>query len=309
MSDAISKTLHGNFDTVFHEVTQPSEVSWTTDGQLRLFHLRIRNNKFNPEEMKSLLYRNIGDYVFSRAKIEHFNINGDAHSVGAQALRVINKNGGADIRGTGAELGEMLLYSFLEEKLNAPKLMSRVELATDAKQYSSTCDGIHLLTSGTSGLPYHQVVFGASNIVGDLVYAIDGAFENIIEIENNEDKELHMVDNVIFDRLLNDDEIKLAKDIFLPNPNQSNSYNTSYGVFLGYTLGLDPFGYPIEEFQRIAEEKMQDDIQRNIEYILQKIIDCGFGQHSFYFYVLPFNDAEVEKKSIMEAVLKGDVDL
>lgn len=263
----------------------------------------------NPEEMKTLLYRNIGEYVFSRARIERFKVTGDAFAVGAQAIRVLNKNGGADVKGTGAELGEMLLYSFLEEKLNAPKLMSRVELSTDAKQYASTCDGIHLLTSKTSGLPYHQVVFGASSIVGDLTYAIDAAFDSILEIENNEDKELHMVDNVIFDRLLNEDEVELAKEIFLPSPNKTTSYNTSYGVFLGYTIGLDPTRYSVAEFPQIVEEKLQEDIRRNIDYILKKINDNFLGQHSFYFYVLPFNDAEDEKKAIMEAVMKGDVDL
>ena len=76
MSEALSKTLHGDFDSVFHEVTQPEKVAWTTEGQLRLFHLNIRNNKFNPEEMKTLLYRNIGEYVFSRAKIENFKVSG-----------------------------------------------------------------------------------------------------------------------------------------------------------------------------------------------------------------------------------------
>ena len=309
MSEALSKTLHGNFNSVFYEVTQPEKVVWTTEGQLRLFHLKIRNNKFNPEEMKTLLYRNIGEYVFSRARIERFKVTGDAFAVGAQAIRVLNKNGGADVKGTGAELGEMLLYSFLEEKLNAPKLMSRVELSTDAKQYASTCDGIHLLTSKTSGRPYHQVVFGASSIVGDLTYAIDAAFDSILEIENNEDKELHMVDNVIFDRLLNEDEVELAKEIFLPSPNKTTSYNTSYGVFLGYTIGLDPTRYGVAEFPQIVEEKMQDDIRRNIDYILNKIKNNFLGQHSFYFYVLPFNDAEDEKKAIMEAVMKGDVDL
>lgn len=259
--------------------------------------------------MKTLLYRNIGEYVFSRARIERFKVNGDAFAVGAQAIRVLNKNGGADVKGTGTELGEMLLYSFLEEKLNAPKLMSRVELSTDAKQYASTCDGIHLLTGQTSGLLYHQVVFGASSIVGDLTYAIDAAFDSILEIENNEDKELHMVDNVIFDRLLNEDEVELAKEIFLPTPNKTTSYNTSYSVFLGYTIGLDPTKYGVAEYPQIVEEKMQEDIRRNIDYILKKINDNFLGQHSFYFYVLPFNDAEEEKKAIMEAVMKGDVDL
>lgn len=159
MSEALSKTLHGDFDSVFHEVTQPEKVAQTTEGQLRLFHLNIRNNKFNPEEMKTLLYRNIGEYVFSRARIERFKVTGDTFVVDAQAIRVLNKNGGADVKGTGTELGEMLLYSFLEEKLNAPKIMSRVELSNDAKQYASTCDGIHLLTDQTSGLPYHQVIY------------------------------------------------------------------------------------------------------------------------------------------------------
>lgn len=107
-------------------------------------------------------------------------MTGDAFAIVSQALRVLQKNGGADIKGTGSELGELLLYSFLEEKLKAPKLMSRVELSTDAKQYASSCDGIHLLTSGVSGMPYHQVVFGASSIVGDLTYAIDAALRVLL---------------------------------------------------------------------------------------------------------------------------------
>lgn len=54
MSEALSKILHGDFDSVFHEVTQLEKVAWTTEVQLRLFYLKIRNNKFNPEEMKTL---------------------------------------------------------------------------------------------------------------------------------------------------------------------------------------------------------------------------------------------------------------
>lgn len=148
-----------------------------------------------------------------------------------------------------------------------------------------------------------------ASIVGDLTYAIDAAFESIVEIEKNEDKELHMVDNVIFDRLLNDDEVELAKQIFVPSPNPTVNYNTSYGLFLGYTIGLDPNQYSVAEFPGIVEEKMQEDIRRNIDYILQKIRDNNLNLHSFYFYVLPFNDGETDKKDIMEAVLKGDVDL
>ena len=73
----------------------------------------------------------------------------------------------------------------------------------------------------------------------------------------------------------------------------------------------DTFGkdYPLTKYEALVEAKIRDDIKAEIPHILQKIKDNNLGMHSFYFYVLPFNDAEDEKKSIMEAVLKGDVDL
>ena len=65
MAEALSKTLtHGDFDSVFQEVPQPETVGWTTVGELRLFHLVIRNNKINVEDLKAYLYMSMGDYVF-----------------------------------------------------------------------------------------------------------------------------------------------------------------------------------------------------------------------------------------------------
>ncbi|MDD3218115.1 MAG: DUF1837 domain-containing protein [Lachnospiraceae bacterium] len=312
MTEALSKTLnHGDFDSVFQEVNQPELVNWTTEGELRLFHLNIRNNKITTDDLKKFTYLCIGDYVFSRAKMEDFEKSGSRDAVISQALRVLRKNGGADANGSGAELGEVLDYVFLEEKLNAPKLMSRLELDTRGKQYNSTCDGIHLLPRSITGLPYHQMVFGASNIVGDLGYAIDGAFEKICCTENCEGLEINMVNQVSLDVVAADEDIEFVKSIVLPSPNKKDKkvpVNTSYGVFLGYSLGLGT-DYPVADYETIVEEKMQADIKRYIPYILQKIHDLGLGMHSFYFYLIPFQDAEKDKKAIMEAVLEGDVEL
>lgn len=312
MAEALSRTLtHGDFDSVFQEVQQPEPVGWTTEGELRLFHLNIRNNKITTDELKKFTYLCIGDYVFSRAKIDDFEKAGSRDAVIAQALRVLKKNGGADAQGSGAELGEVLNYVFLEEKLNAPKLMSRVELDTSGNQYSSTCDGIHLLPRSVTGLSYHQLVFGASNIIGDLGYAIDGAFEKICRTENSEGQEINMVHQISLDVVADDEDIEFVKSIVLPSPNKQEKkvpVNTSYGVFLGYSLGLGS-DYPVAEYEAIAEEKMQADIKRYIPYILKKIRDLNLGMHSFYIYVLPFQDAEEDKKKVMEAVLEGDVDL
>ena len=309
MSEELSKTLqHGDFDSVFKEVVQPEIIDWTTKGELRLFCLDIRNNAIRTEELKKYIYMSIGDYVFSRAVIERFTQSGNRDAVVAQAQRVLKKNGGADVQGSGGELGEFLNYVFMEERLKAPKLMSRAEIDTDGKKYRSASDSIHVLTKSTSGRAYHQVVFGASSIVGDPGYAIDAAFEKIGNIDENENGEIHMVSQMALERMATEEEVDLVKDILIPKPDKKTSFNTSYGIFIGYSLGLGD-GHPVEEFIELAEKKIRADAKRYIPYILEKIRQKNLTAHSFYFYFLPFNDAEAEKKTIMEAVLEGDVDL
>ena len=45
------------------------------------------------------------------------------------------------------------------------------------------------------------------------------------------------------------------------------------------------------------------DIKNHAAYIAQKIKDFSLDGHSFYFYILPLNDAEADKKDIMEKLL------
>lgn len=307
MNESISLTINSKqFKSVFKEVCAPEQMHWPTDSQLRLFHLNIRGNKIIKSDLVKFLYINTGNYVLSRAKSQQMELNGTAALIGAQGLRLLKKSG-TDIKGSGGELGEMLNYAFLECELSAPKLMSRIEVATDGAKYNSSCDGIHLLTSSVSGKPYHQLVFGSSSIVGDPRYAVDAVFKQIAEIDEKEDAEIQMVDSLIFDRLMNLDEINLVKDILIPQEN-TPSYQTSYGVFLGYTLGLRK-GYPVEKYLDAVEEKMAQDAKILYPYILEKINTFGLSAHSFYFYLLPLDDAEEDKKEIMQKVAEGDVEL
>lgn len=87
---------------------------------------------------------NIGRYVFSRAKQENFRSAGNLDSVTQQALRVMRKSTKARNIAAGEMLGEIMVYAVMEEKLNAHKLLSRVELGTDAARYASEADGIHI---------------------------------------------------------------------------------------------------------------------------------------------------------------------
>ena len=54
--------------------------------------------------------------------------------------------------------------------------------------------------------------------------------------------------------------------------------------------------------------RMESDIKEAIPYIEKKVADLNLGMHSYYFYFLPSNNAEVDKKQIMDELLLGGVD-
>lgn len=213
------------------------------------------------------------------------------------------------MKGSGNELGEIMIYAFLEEKLKAYKLLSKIELSTDAAQYLSEADGIHFLCADGTGAAYNQMVFGASNIVGEIKDAIDQAFEIIKKISAHEDDEVYMVEKTVLDRFYDEDDLAILKEYVVPEEGKKSKYAISYGVFLGYNFGILPSGRSDDELLEIVQEKLEQDAQAHAEYIAQKIKDCGLENHAFYFYLLPLNDAENEKKTIMQHVLDGDVDL
>jgi len=48
---------------------------------------------------------------------------------------------------------------------------------------------------------------------------------------------------------------------------------------------------------------MRIDIKQHASYIASKINSLNLNTHSFYFYIVPFNDAEEDKRKIMEDLL------
>ena len=65
----------------------------------------------------------------------------------------------------------------------------------------------------------------------------------------------------------------------------------------------------IAEYKEKVNRRLELDIKQHASYIANKIITKGLDGHSFYFYILPFNDAETDKKEIMEHIMKGEVTL
>lgn len=302
----LSKTLKGDaFDNIFKEVSHTESLNLRNPHALRLFHLDIVNYGFSQKELLKFLRKNIGRYVYSRATLEQFKLENDVEGVRDEALRVMRQTGRPDEKGTGNELGEMLLYAFLEEKLDAPKLLSKVELSTGAKQYNSQCDSIHMhFVNNADGVAYYQMVFGTSSVIGDLKGAINAAFEGVVKIENRGDDEVELVEHTFLNQNVPARDVGFIRSILIPSPNGNTTYDTAYGIFLGYSIGLDAGTRTALEYRAAVNKKMERDIQEYAKYIREKIDEFGLSHRSFYFYVMPLADAEKEKREIMQSIME-----
>lgn len=305
MSSVINKSIKGNsLNSIFTEVKHNETLGLVNPEQLRLFHLAVSSNLFTYTNLNDFLVGTISEYVFSRAQVEKLSKTTNPHSIGIQALRIMKKNGPADTKGTGNELGEILLYAFMEDILGAPKLFSKVELNASSSSFGKYSDAIHLLELPGSPIPCYQTVFGSSEINGDIRSAIDNAFATIERIENDTNNtSATLVDNRIFEESFDTNTAKRIIDIMLPQGNSPVINDTAYGVLLGYSLGLNPNGRSNIDFRKAMDAKMQTDIKQHTSYITSKINNLNLNTHSFYFYIVPLNDAENDKRKIMEDLL------
>ncbi len=299
--------LDKNFDVIFEEVASTTVSSFEHPSTAKIYQLQVQNEQFQVRGLKKFLNRNLGRYVYSRARYDRFKDDEELENVGAYALQLLNKEGQLSEEGVGVFLGEMLLYSFLEHALNAPKIMSKIELTNAGGIVHSKSDGVHLLIAQNGSGVFHQLVFGASNIVGDLQTAINNAFTKILDVRDNADSEFQVVENTIYGSVFDADTSRYMMSIIKPVKRGVEKPEPAFGVFLGYTIAVNRDDYPDKLYRDAIKEQMRNDIQANTDFIKQKISALGLGGYSFYFYVLPFNDAQEEKDKIMKDILEGRV--
>lgn len=93
----------------------------------------------------------------------------------------------------------------------------------------------------------------------------------------------------------------------LMTPQRDGNYipDLAFGAFLGYTIKLEKPETDNTKYRASLKDQLQKDITKAEAYIAQKIRDNGMSGYSFYFYVLPFNDADSEKTTLIQEMLTG----
>jgi hypothetical protein len=293
------------FDHIFQKATDLTISGMSNPARACVFYIDPNNCKFRFRDLKDFIINNIGSYVFSRAQTKRItDRTKNKAAVGSQAmLKFMQKYG------TNAEtvLGEILLYIFMEQELDAPKIMSKIELDEYNRGVVSKSDGVHLLSLNRTGQPFHQLVFGASDIVGDLSAAVDRAFDKIINIEANGDDELRMVESTTQWTIYDPDATQYMVELMRPQRGGSYKPDMAFGAFLGYTIQLDTPETDSQKYKTAVKDQLIKDIAAVQPHITDLITRNGLSGYSFYFYVFPFNDAPNEKVSIINELLTGGV--
>ncbi|WP_167142030.1 HamA C-terminal domain-containing protein [Canibacter zhoujuaniae] len=303
MNTALPSTL-ANIDlaSVFTEVTLDEQLGLNDDGSgLRLFHLQVRNNKFDYSGLENLLMNRLGEFVLSRAQIAQYKLEGNENSIVHRASRFLRQPENQELK--EAALGNFMLHAFLELALGAPKLLSKVEIAEVSGTRKVLSDAVHLLDKSEGSRLRANLIFGASNVVGDFGDAVELALDRASAMAANEDAECKLVDQNILQQRFDTETIKYLSNLLLPTEANDASYDIGFGLFLAYDLGLDPMRYQRDEFTQIMENKLKLDLRAHIDQIRNEINRRRLGIYPFYIYTLPMNNAVSDRLTITEAVL------
>lgn len=207
------------------------------------------------------------------------------------------------------EGGELLLYSFLESHLAAPKLLSKMELKTSYEHYVHGSDGVHFLQVSQNE---YQLIFGESKMYanghagssGSVRKGIKAAFESMSEIrKKNFHSDSWLVESELLKESVDRVDIDFLKQVLLPSAAGPDTFRKSnaFGVFIGYEL--DVTTYPFEDFTSSEIEDYlkglaYEQIEHEMDTIRGEIRRLGLGGYQFHMYALPFLKHNVDGKVV-----------
>ena len=295
----VRTAVSDKFIHLFHHDLQDEELE--NSNHLNLFILKISNNSFCYDDLLEHLYDAIITFSLSRHQLDQLR-----DSPGRKYIRAIEKFRKYSVN--EGELGELLLYCFLETHKKAPKILTKLEIKTSKDHYVKGADGVHLLKLDDKN---YQLILGESKLDSDLQQGIYDAFGSITKfIEDPGNKlgfELNLVNSQLLKEAVDDDTYDVLKKIIIPSAKDEDFYlDKSFGIFLGFDISVSDEERKMNnrDFRdkiraRIKEEVIK--LKKSINFQLRKSLLHGY---SFYIYVLPFEDLPNKRKELIEKLIK-----
>ncbi len=294
----LREDIKSNFLNLFTKAIENEPLE--NDNKLNVFVLKVANNRLDYGALTEELQNALIFYALSRRTvdelIEHRRY-GNMASYAKEKLRKADQNKG--------ELGELLLYCLLESHLNAPKLLSKLELKTSPNDYVKGADGVHLLKLDEKSF---QVVFGESKTRSGLETGIREAFASISTmLDNNVGGKMlfekHLIGNNLLKENVSEDELCFLKKILIPSENDEDlAVDISFGVFLGFNLPItdDERKVSNSQFRSNIIDKVKKAVFDEIDMINSYLKEKDYVGYQFYFYVMPFDELDKIRTEIIK---------
>jgi len=268
-------------------------------NKLKLFMLETENKLFNYHELYEYILNNVVMYVYDRRKVSTANKSSEKYLILNKAIDHLKSVENKKDKGAGAELGEILLYLFLEHDLEAPKLFSKVELKTNAEDYIKGSDAIHFKFRKTNkGKTVIQLVVGEAKIYEQIKVALSRAFDSINSYLNDHKQDYFLLDTHLLNQFVDEEEADEIKTYFLQRPRPKRE--TVFGVFIGYTSPYKGENDNNDTYDNNIIDKNKKLVLSIQQTIIDKINEFNISNYQFNFYFLPFHDAPKDRRHIIK---------
>lgn len=274
-------------------------------NNFELFTCPINANKFNYSQMIESLLEAVAHFSISRRQLAEY-------STKPMFLSKIARERFKDYKKNKGELGEFLLYCFLEGHLNAPKILTKLELKTAKNMYVHGSDGIHFLKLPNDD---YQLIFGESKVYSDLTAGLRDAFTSIHdfiqESSSNGEKsgitfEKHLLSSNIFKESWTKEEETLLEQLVYPTPSNTFHVDDAFGIFVGFEIEVtnELMRLPNREFRTTLDTMINDSVTKKINNIENYISENDLLGYNFYVYAMPFTNLDTSRKIILENLIQ-----
>ncbi|MDL5600392.1 DUF1837 domain-containing protein [Bacillus subtilis] len=275
-------------------------------NSIEIFSLKINANEFNYSTLQESLIDPLINYSLSRKVKAEYQGKPGALSRKARDKFVdyINNKG---------ELGELILYCFLESHLKAPKILSKLELKTSTSHYVNGADGIHFVKLRDGNF---QIIFGESKTEKELTTALSHAFKSIYEFKNEINSSGTKKSGLPYEKSLISDHLEketfsaeekdFIKSIIYPRRDNNFEVDDAFGIFIGYEISVNKEDkrLPNREFREKIQQQIINEVSHRLDHIERKINEHDLVGHDFYIYIVPFTDLIKTRSEIQKEITR-----
>lgn len=264
---------------------------------MHLYTPKINARRFDNLATIEMLQEVVKDFSLSRLKVQKYCEEGKMaklYKEARQTFRPYTSNTG--------ELGELLLYTFLEGDLGAPKILSKMSLKTTPGDYTKMSDGIHYLKLPNSDR-YH-IIFGEAKMYKELSKGFKSAFKSIADHQSGKEFEKSLINSQIENEFIEKVDKKMINAILYPSESEIKiNVSDAFGIFIGFEIdNTDGQTKTEDDYEKWVKNKIVSLVNSKTSTIEKYITENKLVGNNFYVYLMPFIDLVKSREEITKGV-------